>query len=230
MPFDSPPAIGSLLLLGLLPILLLGLAIPYAVLALRDNQEVERDSQVGWKSALYFIFSVCVLQVLLGLTILVMDLMMESREQPFQVVPEPDFRPGFPGGQVQPRRQPVEVKRREMSATQRNAVGLMLAGALFGGAHLLLINLATNARRFPGARRIFIGARLGVHSLVVLGALTLLVVQLMDLEHTKVESLKPAFSILLVWTPSWVIHLALLRSVTTEPRTRRSVIPSLPSD
>jgi hypothetical protein len=213
--------IVPLLSVGLLPVLLLGLAIPYTVMALRDNQEIERDPQVGWKCALFFIFSVCILQVLLGLNILVLDLMVESSTKPIPV------RPGFPGGPVP---QQPEFRRHEMTEAQRNAVGMMLAGVLIGGAHLLLINTATNTSRFPGARRIFLGARLAVHSLVVLGGFTLLVVQLMDLENTKVESLKPAFSILLVWMPSWIIHLALLRSLTTATRGRRSLTPALPTD
>jgi hypothetical protein len=184
---------GSMVAFSLIPLLLLGLAIPYAVLALRDGREVERDPQVGWKSVLYFILSVCILQILTGLTILLIDLMTET----------------------------VPARRSGLNDAQRAALGTMIAGFLFGAVHLLLILQASNARRFPAARRVFLGARLAVHSLVVLGSLTVLLMQMMAVD-VRAETLKTTFSILLVWTPSWIIHLLLMRSAPSAPRPARA--------
>ena len=59
----------SALLFGLLPFFLLGLAIPYAILHSRDSRGLERDPQLGLKTALYFFYSVSILMVLTGLSI-----------------------------------------------------------------------------------------------------------------------------------------------------------------
>jgi hypothetical protein len=184
---------GSLVSLAFIPVVLLGLAIPYAVLALRDSREVERDPQVGWKSALYFVFSLCILQMLLGLTILVIDLITETGAA------------RHPG----------------LNEAQRMALGIMVAAFIFGAVHLLLILQASNTSRFPAARRVFIGARLAVHSLVVLGSLTVLLMQMMAV-NINTDTLKTTFSVLLVWTPSWIIHMLLMRSARAAPRSSRT--------
>jgi hypothetical protein len=86
----------------------------------------------------------------------------------------------------------------------------MFAAGVVGVAHLFLVLFASNSGRFPAARRVFIGWRLAVHSLVVLTAFTMLTVQLFE-PDVNVKSLRPTVSMLLVWVPSWVCHLILLR-------------------
>jgi hypothetical protein len=68
------------ILFALAPFALLGLAIPYAVLKSRDARAEEHDPEIGLKSALYFIFSLAILIVLTGLTVLVVDALMESED------------------------------------------------------------------------------------------------------------------------------------------------------
>src|SRR5262249_25160885 len=77
----------------------------------------------------------------------------------------------------------------------------------------------TNDRRFPATRRVFVGWRLAIHSLVVLIAFTALVGQLFQ-KDPKWEDMKPFFGTLLVWVPSWLIHLLLLRFYGTAPAAR----------
>jgi hypothetical protein len=233
-PFDLPFFSGSLLFISIAPLLLLGLAIPYAVLALRDNREVERDPQVGWKAGLYFMFSLCLLQVLLGLTIYVYDLMDESPSPPMRAPVQafPKAVPGGPGGMPRPFPAPVTQPPSrppwQLSAAQRIALGLAVAGLVLGGFHLLLIHLATNARRFPAARRVFLGARLAAHSLVVMGAFTALVVQLVDIDNAPRPSLRPELSILMVWVPSWIVHLVLLSNASRKAPTGMRSAPPRP--
>src|SRR5713226_907560 len=60
-------------LFGLVPFLLLGLAIPYAILHSRDSRSVERDPQLGLKTALYFFYSVSIFLFLVGLSVVAVD-------------------------------------------------------------------------------------------------------------------------------------------------------------
>src|SRR5205085_1642989 len=59
---------------SLLPFILPGLAIPYAVLRARDSRE-HPDSQLGLKVGLYYFLSVGILQLLSGLTVISVDLL-----------------------------------------------------------------------------------------------------------------------------------------------------------
>src|SRR5262245_43032249 len=61
----------------LIPLALLGLAIPYAVIRFRDARGESQDPQVGIKCALYFFFSLALLLFETGLTIIVVDLMLD---------------------------------------------------------------------------------------------------------------------------------------------------------
>src|SRR5262247_3661522 len=63
----------SLLWASFLPLVLLGLAIPYAVLRARDSRE-QPDSQLGLKAGLHYFLSVGILQFLTGLSIIALDL------------------------------------------------------------------------------------------------------------------------------------------------------------
>jgi hypothetical protein len=201
-PFSLEVLSTSIALMGIIPLLLLGLAIPYAVLSLRDSRELERDPQVGWKSILYFIFSLSILQMLVALTIVLIDLLSGTNSV------------GKQSGDL-------------LNPTLRTGLGILLAGGLFFFVHLFLIIFASNARRFPAARRVFLGARLAVHSLVVLIAFTALIVQFIDIEHIQAEALKTPFGTLVIWIPSWVAHLALLRTAPHNASRRPGAAPQI---
>src|SRR5262249_49606347 len=93
---------------------------------------------------------------------------------------------------------------------QRNGFALIVSGFAFGLFHLFVILGFTNDRRFPAARRIFVGCRLAVHALVMLTAFTILVVQVFQ-PSFSFRDLRPILGVLMVWGPSWIIHIVLLR-------------------
>ena len=89
---------------------------------------------------------------------------------------------------------------------------LAAAAILFVIVHVFCL-AGTNDRSRPMARRAFLGARMAVHGLVVLIALSTLLVLLMQ-KGTTFKQVKPFLAILLIWIPSWIVHLGLLVSGT----------------
>src|SRR5262245_61349972 len=75
MPWRDPELFVGLFAFMGLGFVLVGLAFPYLVLSLRDTRNEERDPEIGLKSALYFMFSLSILLVLSGLTIIVVDVL-----------------------------------------------------------------------------------------------------------------------------------------------------------
>jgi hypothetical protein len=182
-----------------IPLVLLSLAIPYAVLYMRDSRNEEHDPEIGLKSAMYFMFSLSIILILVGLTVIVIDFLMDEKG-PAGAKSAGDF-----------------------NEMQRLGAAMMVSGFAVGLFHLVVILGFTNDRRFPAARRVFLGWRLAIHSLVVLGAFTILVVQVFQ-KDVNWDKLKPVFGVLLVWTPSWLAHLILIRYYRSAPipRLRRS--------
>jgi hypothetical protein len=181
---------------------LVGLALPYAVLYIKDRRNDEHDPEIGLKSALYFMLSLSILLILTGLTVLVIDFLTEED------------------------RLGTGVRRSsEFSDVQRTAFAMMVSGFAIGLFHLVVILGFTNDRRFPATRRVFVGWRLAICSLIVLVAFTVLVIQVFQKTVTWKE-LKPVFGTLLVWGPAWLIHLLLMRFYGSNPvsRIRRSAI------
>jgi hypothetical protein len=181
------------------PVLLLGLAIPYAILKVRDARSEDSDSEIGLKSALYYGFSLGILLSLAGLTFLVYQLFEVS--MPTNVAPPST----------------------KMAQNTRVGLGLLASGIPTAVTHLVLILGMTNDRRYPDVRRIFVGWRLVIHGIVVLTAYTYFMVLLFfeDLANVDMSDLRLPMSVLLVWLPSWLIHLVLLRVY------QRSVMPRL---
>src|SRR5262249_37244416 len=149
-------AISSLF--ALLP-LLLGLAIPYAVLPYRDSRSVERDPQLGLKPPLYFSSSVSVLLFLSRFTLLSVAALLELQL----------FGTGGGGGGVFGR------PRGGFTPLQRIGSAFMFAGFSFGLVQFVLIHMATNNRKWPLVRRVFGGWRMAVAGMVVLTMFTVLV-------------------------------------------------------
>lgn len=192
-------------LLALLPYLLLGLAIPYAVLRLRDSRSREADPQLGLKVALHFFFSLSILIVLTGLNVLAVDtiVLMDL----FRV------RGGghsslFPGEQYP-------------NPLTRTGLALTASGVLFVMVHLVLIVALASERGRSPTRRLFLGWRLAIHGVVVILVTTFLaIVQCQKPENQTTEARQILIGTLLVWVPSWLLHLALLRMASPRPRPR----------
>jgi hypothetical protein len=192
----------SVVAVALIPTALLGLAFAYAVLYVKDRRNEERDPEIGLKSALYFMLSLSILLILAGLTVLVVDFLTEED------------------------RLPAGMRRSsEFSDVQRTAFAMMVSGFAIGLFHLVVILGFTNDRRFPATRRVFVGWRLAICSLIVFIAFTVLVVQVFQ-KTVAWKDLKPVFGTLLVWGPAWLIHLLLMRFYGSNPvsRLRRSAI------
>ena len=185
----------------LVPFVLLGLAIPYAVLHSRDSRSLERDPQLGIKTALYFFYSVCILLILSGATVIVVDMVQDQQW-------------GAPAGGFAPVRRSGEW----FNPAKRNGTALIFAGLTFGLLQFVLIHMATNDRRWPLVRRVFTGWRMAISGLVVLITFTLLVVNLFEVD-VRIDSLKNFLAILCVWGPAWLVDLILLRY-----RSHRSVL------
>jgi hypothetical protein len=157
------------------------LVFPYLSLRVRESRSTRPDPQVGLKSVLYAFFSLGILLLLTGLALVVVRLLTEKRQGA--------------GG---------------MSVPVRLGLAWMVAGLVILLFHLLLIKTMTNDGLSLAVRRAFVGWRLAVHSLVVLTTVTILVSILFLKEADRPPWLKTLFGILLVWVPSWVLHIILL--------------------
>jgi hypothetical protein len=98
----------------------------------------------------------------------------------------------------------------DLTEAQRNGFAMIISGIAFGLFHLFIIMGFTNDRRFPATRRVFVGCRLAVHGLVVMTTFTILVIQVFQ-PSIGFKELRPILGVLMVWGPSWIVHLVLLR-------------------
>jgi hypothetical protein len=220
--------IGGFALMGFLvygvvlaPLLFLALALPYAVLRLRDAQNRHSDPQLGLRAAQHFFFSLGILLVLTGLTTIVVDLVQQAMAPPRGAGFAPPF--GQPFGQ--PFRQ--GPPRSEIpNDAQRTGAAFILSGILFAGMHFALLLPLSRERRPSPSRRMFLGCRFAVHGLVMLFALTGLLTVLFQRSDPNRDAalmdLRNAFiGVLLIWMPSWAVHFVLLRLASVPPAPRR---------
>jgi hypothetical protein len=212
-PFRELALLSAVLIYAVLlfPVLLLGLAIPYAVLRLGEQKSEEPDPQLGVRTALFFFFSLSVILALSGLTIIAVDFVQERGL---------GFRRG--GGRGWPM---AEFKlNSEFTEQKRLGMGLVVGGGIFGLLHLVLLALLRGNRRWPAARRVFNGWRLAIHGLVLLSTFTALAVVFLQ-ENPQMQTVRTLVAILTVWVPAWVIDLFLLRLRSKRPR---ATVPTRP--
>jgi hypothetical protein len=197
--------VGYLVVAGLplAVLLVLGLVYPYTVLRLRDSQNRRPDPQLGFKAAMYFFFSLAVLLVLTGLTILVVDFIWDL-----------DLL-----GVVQRQGRGLFGQRGDFpNPAQRTGLAVLLSGAVFALVHFVVIVTLTRERGPALARRTFLGWRFAVHGLVVLLALTGLLIVLFQKASAPTDEARRFFiGILIVWLPSWFLHFVLLRASSPSP-------------
>lgn len=181
-------------ILVLPPILLLMLAVPYAVLRVRDSGPP--DPQLGLKAGLYFFFSLAIFLVLNGLTIIAVDAILGADKHPGEMKLDSD--------------------------AQKVGRALVASGFGFALLHLVLIKgLTRDSANEP--RRIFAGCRFAVHGLVVFITVTILAVNLFLSEWGEggdwgnKEVTRTVAGVLLVWVPSWALHLAFITLYCKKP-------------
>ena len=204
----SSLVVGTTFVVLVLPTVLSFLAIAYAVLRVRDNGSEEHDPQIGIKAALHFFHSLFLLMMLMGLTIISVDVLTKE-DWGVQ---------SARGGPNHPLFTPA----------QRNGIALTFTGLVGSLLHLVLLVSFTNDRRWSAARRTFMGARFAVHGLVVMTCVTALVLILVQ-DNVEIQNPKALLAIMVVWVPSWIIHLVLLILYSKQPYVRaKRILTALP--
>lgn len=194
---------GVMYALLLVPNLLLALAVPYAILRVRDARTGAPDSQLGLKAALYFFYSVAIMMILFGLTVIVVDLVQ-------------DLDLGGPRAAV--RQRPAEEF---PNTAQRMGAAIILAGVLFVGLHFVLLKTLTDDRGPSMTRRTFLGWRFAINGIIAMFALTGLLIILFQ-KGEQSEMRNTMIGMLLVWAPAWVIHFSLFRVAAKQNEAARA--------
>jgi hypothetical protein len=78
------------------------------------------------------------------------------------------------------------------------------------GVHFGVLKTITNDRKSLAPRRILVGCRFAIHGAVVAAAFTGLIMVLFQEDFGEENLRNSLFAVLLVWIPSWVMHLGLL--------------------
>ncbi len=206
-------AFGSFFFIGIVPFAFLALAIPYAVLRLRN--EGPEDHQLGTKVGLQFFFSAAILLGLTGLTIMAVDLI--TREDIPRVAGKQP-----PGMQPMPRLHDNEV----FNSAQRTGLGMIISSMLMALVHFLMALALTNSDNWSRVRRTFAGWRFAIHGIVVgfTGtALVIMVLQKDAFDPPGFRVIKAFFAVLCIWVPTWLINLVLLKVYSQASRANKRV-------
>jgi hypothetical protein len=187
---------------ALIPPALLGLAVPYSILRLRNEEPA--DPQLGIKAAVQYFYSVAILIAMTGLTIVAVDLI--AGEAPdFQQNDFNDF-DGF-GNDF------GEAEDGGLSAAKRIGLGMFISGLLIALLNLSFGKNLTTKAHWPRIRRIFAGCRFavqGIVSMLVFTALMVMILQDGAFEPELFRVIKSFLAVLVVWVPAWGLHLYLL--------------------
>jgi hypothetical protein len=196
---------SSSIFLGVIPFILFSLAIPYAVLRLQNVEPV--DPQLGSKVGLQYFFSVALMIMITGLTIMAVDLSM--RDELFGIAPPPP--PPQPMG-FRPKADPADKDL--FNSAQRTGFAMVLSGLLLGAVHVVVAFALTDRAHWLRVRRTFVGWRFAIHGIVVMFSFTVLVILLLRKdfgEPATFRAIRGFLAVLAVWIPSWIVHVALLK-------------------
>lgn len=199
--------IAALMLIGvsMMPLILLALAVPYAVIRLKA--ENPPDSQLGVKIVVHFFFSASILIIVAGLTMLVVDWMVR------------DFVPNEVTDNPLGRTTIASITAKGFNMTQRIGLGMILGGAVGAGVHALILFFCSepHLRRI---RRTFIGWRFAIHGVVLMFTVTVMIILFLQphpLRPPVEVPLRVVTATHLVWATSWLLHLALLFEAARRP-------------
>src|SRR5262249_6694551 len=189
--------------------LLIGLAVAYLCLRVRDARADPPDPELGIKSGYYFFLTAGTFLALAGITISVIDLLDDAfggKQQQQQQI-NPQFNPhGRFGPPPQARAHgPFD------SVSQRIAWPLVISGVLFSLVSVVLIKVGTNDARFPSVRRTFVGLRMAVSGLVVMIGVSFLVLLLFQKPVPEMRPFAYAVGLIAVWLPTTLIHVFLMK-------------------
>lgn len=203
----------AFVMMSVLPLLLLTLMIPYLTLRIRDAQSAERDPEIGFKALLWAFISLSIVLFLTGATVVVVDLVVDVKQkQPAIFQPQPQ--PGAFGQQLPP---PAPKKEDFPNTAQRTGGAMMGVGLVGVLIHSLVLVLMTNDRRWPSARRAFLGWMLALNGVIVMIDATALLVMVVQKDFDEPNAINALLGVLLVWMPAWVVTFSFLRSFARQP-------------
>jgi hypothetical protein len=198
--------VGSLVVLSFLPVLLIGLAIAYLSLRIRDSRADPPDPELGIKAGYYFFLTAGIFLALTGLTISVTDLLDDAFGGK-QAQQAPPFNPQGRFGPPPPARPDDPFD----SMSQRVAWPLVISGVLFALVGLLLVKTGTNDAQFPSVRRTFVGLRMAVSGLNVMVGVTLLIELVFQKALPNMRPFAVAVGLIAVWLPTTLVHIFLMK-------------------
>ncbi len=199
----------------------------------------ERDPHLGRKFVLGVFLHLSVLLLLVGLTVLSVDLFEEliNGSGNSWGTPATMQMGGGPGGGPwgPPPPPPAPVAKPFPNGAQRIAFGLMLSGVMHGVLFGMLLYFATNARKFPAVSRALVLNRLVAAGLILMGITTTFCLYLFSEGSTGGPVDNPFGRIIgtaVVWAPAAVAHLCwLLFALTTnKPKGSRVVEVTRPPE
>lgn len=201
------------------PIVVLGFAVAYISLRIRDSRSEMPDPELGIKSAYHAFMTTGILLILIGLTISATDFLNEAfddkqNRQPNFVGQQGPFGPQgkfAPQPQFRPQPQPVSEDPFDR-LSQRVAWPLVISGTLFALMSLLLIVAGTNDKHFPAVKRTFGGLRLMVEGLCVMAGMTLTIELLFQKDLSDLRPFSIAVALIGVWLPAAAIQVFLLKT------------------
>jgi len=159
------------------------------VLRIRETRATPQDPHLGRKSLLYLFFNLAISTLLMGLTYAALEVCEHTVNPPAApaVLPPFDW----------------------FSNRNRTAAALVLAGVGYALVFFALIRLFTNDVEFPAVRRAFAATRLAVALLIVMGASTIALVAVFQID-TDLQVISQTLAFALVWGPVAVLHLMLV--------------------
>jgi hypothetical protein len=185
------------------------LALAYVALRVQDAAREEPDPRLGMKAAFHAVHSFSVLLVLVGLSILTVDLLNGAL----------GGRPNAPGAPNPFGPPPAARAGDGPGAAKRTAAGLIVSGGLFGLTFWACLTRTNDAAR-RSVRRVFVGGRMALCLLVVLIAVTGLLVTLFQ-KTPDDGAMEALVGTLLVWLPAAGVHMALFAANMGAPRRPR---------
>jgi heme/copper-type cytochrome/quinol oxidase subunit 2 len=173
---------------------LVPVALAYVALRVQDARQSTPDPKLGMKLAFHAVHSTAIIIILVGLSVLMIDLMEGT----------------LAGAQNQPKfggRPPAQVRQDGLNPMQRTSLAMVGSGALFAVVFWAFL-MGTNDSELRSVRRVFGGGRMALCLLVTMFTVTGLIVNLAqkDPDHQITEGL---VGTLLVWLPAGVIFMVL---------------------
>ncbi len=180
----------------------------------------ERDPYLGRKFVLGVFLHLSVLLLLVGLTVLSVDLFEElingSGNSWGSTPATVQMRGGPGGGPWGPPPPPTVAPAKPFpNGAQRVAFGLMLSGILHGVLFAMLLYFATNARKFPAVSRALVLNRLLAAGLILMGITTSFCLLLFSDGNSSGGSsgdnpFGRMIGVAVVWAPAAVAHVCWL--------------------